>query len=251
MVAMNPYTENLLFEEREKTVIEDMVYTDMFRGDLNHISHLESISLGLESGTNNYKILQRFLDISGALVGLGILGAVFPYIYFKIKKESPGPVLFKQERMGLNNRVFVCYKIRTMDLNNHEDSNELNITKNGDRRIFVFGGKLRSLNLDELPQFYNVLKGEMTLVGPRPYPIAECSHWSEQIPYWHKRYIVKPGVTGFAQVTGHRGGTTDINMIVERLKRDFRYIKTASTITDIKIMIKTVKQMLKGNTQAH
>jgi putative colanic acid biosynthesis UDP-glucose lipid carrier transferase len=138
-----------------------------------------------------------------------------------------------------------------MHLHTHPNSDGITVTLPGDSRIFLFGRHLRRLNLDELPQFYNVLKGEMTLVGPRPYQVDECRHWSTLIPNWNYRYRVKPGISGLAQAHGHRGGTTDVRDMVERLKRDFRYMKTESTIIDIRIMIKTVKKMFIKKTGAH
>jgi putative colanic acid biosysnthesis UDP-glucose lipid carrier transferase len=198
-----------------------------------------------------YLAAKRLLDILGSLVGLSALALILPYVYFKLRKESPGPIFFAQERMGLLNKEFKCYKIRTMHLQDHQDKDKPAVTKIGDNRIFIFGGKLRRMNLDELPQFWNVLKGDMSLVGPRPYMVSECWYWSEEIENWNDRYIVKPGITGLAQVYGYRGGTLDKSLMAERLKRDLRYIDVAKTSVDLTIMLKTLYQMIRRDTKAH
>jgi putative colanic acid biosysnthesis UDP-glucose lipid carrier transferase len=196
--------------------------------------------------------LKRSLDIIGACVGLILFGMTLPIIGYKIRKESPGPILFKQPRTGKDSSVFQCYKLRTMHLNNPDRNNgQPVITTVGDPRIFEFGHFLRRTNLDEFPQLINVLLGDMSLVGPRPFAVAECQHWEEIIPNWSVRYIVKPGITGWAQVTGYRGGTLDIDSMNQRLLRDFKYIETASFWLDLLIIWKTVTQMVQRKTSAH
>lgn len=198
------------------------------------------------------KLLKRSLDLLGACVGLVLLGMMMPFIAKRIRKESVGPILFKQPRTGIDGTVFQCYKIRTMHLNDDKGQNgKPVVTTVGDPRIFEFGHFLRRTNLDELPQLINVLKGEMSLVGPRPYHVAECQHWEELIPHWLVRYAVKPGITGWAQVTGYRGGTLSAAHMTQRLRRDFKYIETASLWLDIRIIWKTLMQMLYRKTSAH
>jgi len=205
----------------------------------------------LKSHRLYYLLGKRIIDIVGSIVGLTALLLILPYAYYKIRKESPGPVFFAQERMGYLNREFKCYKIRTMHVKKVADTGKPAVTTVGDDRVFVFGGKLRRLNLDELPQFWNVLKGDMSLVGPRPYMVSECWYWSDEITDWNDRYLVKPGITGLAQVYGYRGGTLVKKSMEERLKRDLKYIKTARLGVDLKIMLKTITQMVRRNTKAH
>jgi putative colanic acid biosysnthesis UDP-glucose lipid carrier transferase len=195
---------------------------------------------------------KRIVDIVGGLVGMVLLALIVPYVKLKMRKESPGPVFFRQPRTGKNGKIFLCYKFRSMHIN--DDSNRNGkpvITTVGDTRIFPFGQFLRKTNLDEFPQLINVLKGEMSLVGPRPYPVAECEHWGETIPNWNMRYAVRPGITGWAQVTGFRGGTYDVEHMTQRLRRDFVYLENLSVRLDYLILVKTLKSTISGNTGAH
>jgi putative colanic acid biosysnthesis UDP-glucose lipid carrier transferase len=203
----------------------------------------------ISSGQN---VLKRLIDLAGSIVGLILLGAMLPYLAYRIKKESPGPIFYKQPRTGKDAKVFYCYKFRSMHIN--DDSNRNGkpvVTQVGDSRIFPFGQFMRNSNLDELPQLLNVFKGEMSLVGPRPYPVAECQYWTGEIKNWKVRYHFKPGITGWAQVTGFRGGTLDVEHMKQRLRRDFVYIESASLWLDMLILYKTVKQMVVGRTGAH
>lgn len=210
--------------------------------NLNSIDHL-----------HNSMIPKRILDVIGSLFGLIIFVMMYPFIAIAIKLSSRGAVLFKQKRTGKNGKVFECYKFRTMrKIGNKKNEDDIpDITQVGDERIFAFGNLLRITNLDELPQLINVLKGEMSLVGPRPFPVDECRYWRKQIPNFELRYIVKPGLTGWAQTTGYRGGTLDTKHMIFRLKRDFKYIENYSFWLDVKIILRTVRQMLHFDTKAH
>lgn len=218
------------------------IQKDSLQFNLNSIDNLKS-----------YVISKRILDICGSLLGLVFLSFIYPFIALGIKLSSKGKVLFKQERTGKNGKVFQCYKFRTM--NETDDVNKENevpdVTYVGDDRIFAFGNFLRKTNLDEIPQLFNVLKGDMSLVGPRPLMVEECRYWRNQIPNFELRYIVKPGLTGWAQTTGYRGGTLDNKHMIFRLKRDFKYIENYSLWLDIKIIFRTIRQMLHFDTKAH
>ena len=197
--------------------------------------------------------LKRAVDIIGAGFGLFILGLIFPFIYLGIKLSSKGPVLFVQPRTGMNGRPFPCFKFRTMYIieAESEDGKPI-ITKQGDNRIFPLGKILRKMNIDELPQLINVLRGDMSLVGPRPLPIKECRYWQRILPGFTMRYHnTRPGLTGWAQVTGYRGGNLDPIHMYYRLKRDLRYIENASLKLDLEIMWRTLKQIITRNTGAH
>lgn len=202
------------------------------------------------------KTTKRTIDIIGAVFGLLIFSIVSIPIAVCIKLTSRGKILFVQDRIGLNGKVFRCYKFRTMrrmkpDPKNKKFAKTPDITQKGDCRIYPFGNFLRKTNLDELPQLINILKGDMSLVGPRPYPVDECNYWRSIIPNWSLRYAVKPGLTGWAQVTGYRGGNLDPIHMDYRLKRDFKYIEKYTPVLDIEIIRRTIKQMVLDHTNAH
>lgn len=195
---------------------------------------------------------KRLTDL---IIGFGaffVFLVLYPFIALGIRLSSPGNVIYKQKRTGLDGYVFTCYKFRTMHTVEKLKIKHLPIvTEKGDSRIFNFGSILRKTNLDELPQVINVLKGEMSLVGPRPYPIDECNHWNNTFDDFYYRYMVKPGITGYAQVTGYRGGTLDKMHMRKRLDKDLIYIEKQSLKLDSKILFQTVHQMLSFKTNAH
>ena len=193
--------------------------------------------------------LKRVLDIFGALVGLSITVLLYPCIAWAIKKDDPGPVFFAQERVGENGRIFKCWKFRSMYLDAEERKNELldrNEMKGAifkikeDPRITPVGKFLRRTSLDELPQFWNVLKGEMSLVGTRPPTPAEVAEYEN----WHRRRIsIKPGITGLWQVSG-RNTIEDFNEIV---RLDLDYIDRWNIWLDIKLLFRTLKVVFMRN----
>ncbi|RNC86048.1 MAG: sugar transferase [Balneola sp.] len=205
-----------------------------------------------------YKLTQkdylgkRFLDIILSLIGFVPFLVIFPFLALGIRISSNGSILFKQKRTGRNGKSFTCYKFRTMHVfYDNPQSEKPALTQKKDVRIFSFGSFLRKSNLDELPQLFNVLKGDMSLVGPRPYMEDECSYWNKKFDDFYYRYAVKPGITGLSQVKGFRGGTFDENHMRERLNWDLIYVEKQSFWLDIKIIFNTVLQMLHLNTNAH
>lgn len=195
---------------------------------------------------------KRILDITLALIGLFPLLLLAPFLYIGIKLSSRGPIFFKQQRTGQNGDAFTVYKVRTMHMFiTRSDKEKPALTQKGDPRVFKFGSFLRKSNLDELPQLWNVLKGDMSLVGPRPYMEDECSYWNRKFDDFYYRYAVKPGITGLAQVKGFRGGTFDENHMRARLDWDLIYVEKQSLWLDISIIFGTVLQMLHFKTNAH
>lgn len=192
--------------------------------------------------------LKRTLDIIGGLVGIVLMAIVAIIIYPKVQKESKGPLIFKQKRVGKNGKVFDIYKFRSMYMDAEErkkdlmSQNNLNTTlmfkMKDDPRIFPFGQKLRDWSLDELPQFINVLKGDMSLVGTRPPTLEEYKNYEL---HHFKRLAVKPGITGLWQVSGR----SDIEDFEEVISLDLKYIQNWSIGMDIKILLKTVQVVLK------
>ena len=195
---------------------------------------------------------KRLLDY--VLCGIALLGYVvlFPIIAACIKFSSRGPVIYKQKRTGLYGKVFLCHKFRTMHVNADLGiNNKPVITKVGDQRIFRFGSLLRKANLDELPQIINVLKGEMSFIGPRPYPVDECAWWNARFSRFSHRYSVRPGLSGLAQVKGMRGGTFDETHMRKRTDYDLVYCETNSLVLDLKIAARTILQMLRLSNNGH
>ena len=192
---------------------------------------------------------KRILDLLVAtLVILFILSWMLPLIGLLIKLTSPGPIVFMQWRTGRYGRPFRCYKFRTM---RHEPNNitfKQAIYK--DSRITRIGSFLRRTNLDEMLQFFNVLQGNMSVVGPRPHAIQHDAEFWLLLPDYHKRYTILPGITGLAQVRGARG-LTDHNLKMQhRLRYDLFYIKKCSLFYDLQIYWWTVKAMIKGDKNA-
>lgn len=195
------------------------------------------------------RALKRTFDI---LFSILVLVTIFPLLYvvvgILIKLSSPGPILFKQKRTGLYGHDFKCYKFRTMKVNAEADS--LQAVKNDPRKTKV-GDFLRRTNLDEFPQFINVLRGDMSVVGPRPHMLKHTEQYSALIDKYMVRHLVKPGVTGWAQVTGYRGETKTLEQMEGRVKRDVWYIENWSFFLDLKIIVVTVLNMFKGEKNAY
>ena len=194
------------------------------------------------------KALKRTFDIVFSLVFLSITALLFPIIYLIIKIQSPGPIFFKQLRTGLDGREFYCYKFRSMHVN--KDADRLQATKN-DPRKYPFGNFMRKANIDELPQFWNVLKGDMSIVGPRPHMLAHTEMYSQLIDKYMVRHFVKPGVTGWAQVTGFRGETKELWQMEGRVQRDIWYMEHWSIWLDIRIIWLTIKTIFVHDKNAY
>ncbi|MFT4031278.1 MAG: sugar transferase [Siphonobacter sp.] len=191
---------------------------------------------------------KRCFDVVvSSLVMLTVLAWLVPVLGILIKLSSPGPVFFVQWRTGRNGKKFRCLKFRTMRQNAVAPFKQA--TQN-DPRITQIGKFLRKTNLDEMPQFINVLRGEMSVVGPRPHAVEHDAQYWNVVPNFNKRYTIKPGITGLAQTRGLRGeaGLKDME---HRLKLDRWYIQNQSPILDVKICWWTVSKMLKGDEKAY
>jgi undecaprenyl phosphate N,N'-diacetylbacillosamine 1-phosphate transferase len=180
------------------------------------------------------RFFKRIVDIFIALPAIVILLPVFAVIFVAVKLTSKGPAIFKQNRAGLNGEPFVFYKFRTMILN--VDPFGPSPKSGDDPRLTKIGRFLREHSLDELPQVYNVLKGEMSIVGPRPLYISQMAEWDQR---QKKRLLVKPGITGLAQISGRGHLTRE-----EKLELDVKYVEAASFLADIKTVMATIGQVL-------
>ena len=185
---------------------------------------------------------KRFIDVVVAALALIFFAPVLLLAALWIKLESPGPVLFRQTRGGLNGRTFTIYKLRSMRC--EENGDKVTQARRDDDRITKSGKLLRTTSIDELPQLLNVLKGDMSLVGPRPHAMAHDAYYGALISTYHMRFQAKPGLTGLAQIRGLRGGTTDVEDMAARIKADIAYIDGWSLMSDIRILLLTVPHLL-------
>ncbi|MCQ2189243.1 MAG: undecaprenyl-phosphate glucose phosphotransferase [Paludibacteraceae bacterium] len=194
------------------------------------------------------RLAKRIFDILFSALVLVVFSPIYIMVAIAVKFSSPGPIFFKQKRTGKNGRDFYCLKFRTMKVNAEAD--HLQATK-GDSRITKVGSVLRKTNLDEMPQFVNVLFGDMSVVGPRPHMVSQTEQYSKLIDEYMVRHLAKPGITGWAQVTGFRGETSDISQMIGRVKQDVWYIENWSFWLDIRIIFQTVFNMIKGDKAAY
>lgn len=191
---------------------------------------------------------KRLLDLAlSSFAIIFILSWLVPLIGIFIKLNSKGPIFFRQLRSGRNNKAFWCYKFRSMFVNGESDA--LQASK-GDIRITRVGAFLRKTSLDELPQLWNVLRGNMSIVGPRPHMLAHTEQYRKIIDGFMVRHFLKPGITGWAQVTGFRGETKEPNLMEERVIRDIWYLENWSLMLDVRIIFLTVWVVLKGDEKA-
>ncbi len=225
----------------EKEMVEFKVIPSCFQTLLSGL-HLETLRgvpvLGISDLPldNPFNIaFKQAVDLVGSIVGL-ILSAPFIAVFgYLVYRESPGPIFYKQRRLGRDGRPFWCYKIRSMRLNAESDG-RVGWTKAGDPRRLKIGAFIRKWNIDETPQFWNVLKGDMSLVGPRPERPELITNFKEEIPHYNARHNIKPGITGWAQINGYRGDT-DLHA---RIRCDLHYIENWKPLLDFQIMLLTL-----------
>lgn len=186
--------------------------------------------------------LKRAMDILVAGGALLFFAPLLALIAVLIKLESPGPVLFRQSRGGLNGQAFTIFKFRSMRC--QENGAKVVQAQRDDDRITTVGRIIRKTSIDELPQLLNVLKGDMSIVGPRPHAVAHDEHYGALIPNYHLRFRTRPGLTGLAQIKGLRGGTSEVEAMAARVDADNAYIERWTLSGDIKILLMTVPHLL-------
>lgn len=195
------------------------------------------------------KFLKRSFDIVlSLLVIVGVLTWLTPILGLLIKLESKGPIFFKQKRNGLDYKEFFCYKFRSMIPNPMADLHQI---KKGDERVTKIGRIIRKTSIDELPQFINVLKGDMSVVGPRPHMVSHTHMYAERIDKFMVRHFIKPGITGLAQISGFRGEVDSESHIINRVKYDIFYLENWSLFLDLKIVFQTIFNALRGEEKAY
>lgn len=197
----------------------------------------------------NNAFLKRAFDIViSSLVIVFILSWLVPLLAVLIKRDSSGPVFYKQKRTGRNNKTFQCFKFRTMSY--EKNAQFIAATKN-DLRVTKIGRFLRKTSLDEFPQFFNVLLGDMSIVGPRPHPIKLNEDYQNKVEKYMLRHIIKPGITGLAQAKGYRGEVSSTLTMRQRIKIDIFYVENWSMWLDIKIIMLTALNIVQGDKNAY
>jgi Undecaprenyl-phosphate glucose phosphotransferase len=201
-----------------------------------------------------WRLFKRIMDYGFTIfLFIFLFSWLWPVIAIIIKINSKGPVFFKQTRHGRDNRPFKTYKFRSMrtDCDDIDSSGKFQQAKKNDPRITKIGAFLRKTNLDELPQFINVLKGEMSIVGPRPHPVKLNEESREHVTAYMQRHFVKPGISGWAQVNGFRGETSEEGLMQKRIDHDIWYMENWSFFLDTQIILMTVWNMIKGDPKAY
>jgi len=195
------------------------------------------------------RLLKKIFDLCfSILVIILIFPWLFPIVMLIIKLESPGPIFFRQDRSGRDNKSFSCFKFRSMYVNDLAHDKQAG---KGDSRITKFGAFMRKTSIDELPQFFNVLLGNMSVVGPRPHMVNLAKEYGELIDNYSVRHYAKPGITGWAQVNGYRGETKKLSDMENRVECDIWYIENWSLLLDIKIIIRTIMNIVQGEENAY
>jgi len=258
IICALPHTEHetieRLIKDSDKNLVRFKLVPDysFYQGSLRNqsFSNVQALPIRVEPLEDVVaRTIKRLFDIVfSSLVIVFILSWLFPILYLLIKAESPGPIFFVQTRSGLNNVPFNCYKFRSMRIN--KDSDSLQATK-GDSRITRIGALLRKTSLDELPQFFNVLLGNMSVVGPRPHMLSHTEQYSKLIDQFMVRHFIKPGITGWAQVTGYRGETKTVNEMLGRVEADVWYMENWSFMLDLKIIFLTIFKSIYGDSKAY
>jgi putative colanic acid biosynthesis UDP-glucose lipid carrier transferase len=204
-------------------------------------------TISLDESLN--KIIKRIFDIVfSTLIIVGILSWLMPILAIIIKLDSRGPLFFVQKRNGLNNEEFSCYKFRSMEINEQSD---IELVSKNDARITNVGKFIRKTSIDELPQFFNVLLGNMSVVGPRPLMVSVTNEYAQRIDKFMVRHFIKPGITGLAQTKGFRGEVETKSDIINRVRYDIFYIEKWSLLLDFKIILNTIYGILKGDEKAY
>lgn len=263
VVLALPREDNALMDEVFRTCNRNAVKTHIIPDYFRFVSQRFQISMmgnfPIITSRNEpleeiqWRVVKRIFDfIFSLFVVVLVLAILFPIIALITKLTSPGPVLYIQERIGAKNKAFKCYKFRTLHINNSSENSFQPVTEN-DPRITPFGKFLRNSNIDELPQFINVLKGEMSIVGPRPYPIPYDNRYGKIFEEIKLRHNVKPGITGWAQIHGLRGDVIDDEenkkLITKRIEYDLWYIENWSITLDLQIVMITIWHMLVGKSR--
>ena len=221
----------------------DMFVTDLIQGSQSSVCGMPVISVCESPFKGKHGAIKRLSDVVLSIIILTLISPVLLIIAVAVKLGSPGPIIFKQHRYGLNGERILVYKFRSMTVT--ENGGEIKQAQKNDTRITPLGAFLRRSSLDELPQFINVLQGRMSIVGPRPHAVAHNELYRKLIKGYMVRHKVKPGITGWAQVSGYRGETDTLDKMQGRIDYDLDYLRNWSLQLDLHIILKTIRLVLK------
>jgi putative colanic acid biosynthesis UDP-glucose lipid carrier transferase len=252
-MASQPRVLKILEDLRDTTAsiffVPDIFVTDLIQGRVENIDGMPVFAVCETPFNGLASLVKRLMDIVLSAVALVLLSPLLIASAIAVKLSSAGPIIFKQRRYGLDGREIYVYKFRTMTVTEDGDSQYKQVTRN-DPRVTRVGAVLRQLSLDELPQLLNVLLGEMSAVGPRPHAVAVNEQYRRLIPGYMVRHKVKPGITGWAQVHGYRGGD-DLESMTKRIQFDLDYLRKWSVGLDIFILLRTVRVLVGKDKQAY
>ncbi len=241
-MASQPRILSLLDDMRDTTAsiffVPDIFVTDLIQGRMDSINGMPIVAVCESPFTGVRGVMKRVSDIVLSSLILLLISPILAAVAYGVRRSSPGPIIFAQRRYGLDGREIMVYKFRSMTVTEDGDKLYTQVTRN-DPRVTRFGAFIRKTSLDELPQFFNVLQGRMSIVGPRPHAISVNEQYRKQIPGYMVRHKVKPGITGWAQVNGYRGGD-DLEHMKMRIKFDLEYLRNWSLRLDLAIILRTV-----------
>jgi putative colanic acid biosynthesis UDP-glucose lipid carrier transferase len=240
---------HLLEELRDTTAsiyfVPDTFVTDLVQGRVDFVDDIPVVAVCETPFSGANGLLKRASDIVFSLLILTVISPLLLVIAAAVKLSSPGAVIFKQRRYGLNGEEIYVYKFRSMTV--CDDGDKIVQAQKNDQRITPVGAFLRRTSLDELPQFFNVLQGRMSIVGPRPHAVAHNELYRKLIRGYMVRHKVKPGITGWAQVNGFLGETETVEKMQKRIDCDLEYLRNWSLRLDVFIIFKTILVVLKGD----
>jgi putative colanic acid biosysnthesis UDP-glucose lipid carrier transferase len=246
-MATQPRILDLLDQLRDTTAsiyfVPDIFITDLIQGRTDVVGDIPVVAVCETPFRGGNGLVKRATDLVFALAILTLISPLLLIIAIGVKASSPGPVIFKQRRYGLDGREIIVYKFRSMTV--CEDGAQIAQASKNDQRVTPLGAFLRKTSLDELPQFVNVLQGRMSIVGPRPHAIAHNEQYRKLIKGYMLRHKVKPGITGWAQVNGYRGETDTLDKMKKRIEFDLDYLRNWSVRLDVAIILKTVLVVLR------
>lgn len=252
-MASQPRVVRLLNALRDTTAsiyfLPDVFVSDLIQGRVTTLAGLPVVSVCETPFDGTAGAIKRVFDVTLTLAALPVILPLMGIVAILVRATSPGPALFKQRRYGLDGNEIVIWKFRTMTTLEDGQSTYKQVTREDDR-VTPFGRFLRKTSLDEFPQLLNVLAGSMSLVGPRPHALAVNEQYRKLIPGYMVRHKVKPGITGWAQVNGCRGGD-DLDAMRKRTEFDLAYLRSWSLSLDVLIIAKTVKMLIVGDERAY